>query len=191
MNKIKILSLLICFSSVYVSQAQNNIFSPKQDSVTEKELNEVVQEKLNEQKLSLETNFRSDIENLKMEQQNQINSILSKLEELQQQKIDNVSKPIPNNNLLPDIIISEDDSLNDKNEELKQILEKNDIGVDSFIVADELMKLNSEFGIEGLTFIGIIDDHKLYKNSMGEYIVKPLDFDYQDYMKKSKEAASN
>ena len=51
--------------------------------------------------------------------------------------------------------------------------------------------LNNEFGENGLVFVGIINNQKVYKNNDGNYIIKGLNFDFAKYRKDHKEENQN
>jgi hypothetical protein len=180
MKKIELgLLVFACISSAN-TLANDNLFKPKDSSVSGDELNLIVQEKLNEQQFKMENDFYRKIENfeqkIKNNQTEQLNNILVTLEELKKENEELKKKTSKSNVNIPAPVYSEDDV----NHELSYLLEDN-IDDDSFILTDDIIRLNNEFGEKSLTFVGIIDEHKIYKNKEGEYIVKGLDFDYSKF----------
>lgn len=182
MKKLKLLCLCLGVASSSTAYSETNLFAPKGDSVSKEDLNNVVQEKLEQQKSLLENNFRIEIDNISSAQSEQMNVILSKLEELQRNNEDIKSQQDMLNNrnsgFSNDNSIDNSYTIDQVEEELSVLVEE--VVLDTSILTEEdTERLNKEFGENSLTFIGVVDDKKMYKNSDGEYIIKSLDFEYE------------
>ncbi len=188
MKQVKILYAsiaLLCASSV---QAQTNLFAPKKDGVSEKEMNNVVAERLAAQKMTLENNFDRKLKDESKLQQDALADIFNQLQELKNENIklkedqDRIKEEavlaaenIQNSrNFIPEPTNSY--SVEEVNEELKYLIEDDD-PEKVLVLDDDIQRLNKEFGENGLIFRAILGDKKIYKNSSGEYIIKPLDFE--------------
>lgn len=195
MKKLNIACFIFGLFTVNAVYANNSLFSPKLDGIDKDQLNDIVKQKLDQQKIHLESDFSIKIEELKLDmerkQNEQIANILSSIEELKEER-NNYNQSNNNSNILyhNDNSVITDEEVN---AELEVLLHK-DENEDTFIIPDELIRLNEEFGEKGLSFVGIVDNHKVYKNSDNEYIIKNLDFDYQAFKEKEiadQNAASN
>lgn len=183
MNKFNFLCVCLGFISVN-AYAGNDLFQPKRDGVSEKELDLIVQKKLGEQKVELENQFQSQIDSLRQTMDNnqnqQIQDILTRLDSLQQEN-QSLKDQMGNNTLgANDTYIQPQPGYtkSELEEELGHILVEAPEEEDTFILTEDIIRLNKEFGESSLVFVGIIDNHKMYKNANGEYIVKGLDFEY-------------
>lgn len=196
MKNIKILYasvLFLCANSVY---AQSNLFAPKKDGISEEELNNIVEDRLLRQKQSMEQSFNDQIQRIDSQQGATLADILLKLEELKNENIvlreaqdqiatDAINRSNSSTVIQPTNSYSEEEV----NEELKYLIEEADPA--KILVLDEdILRLNKEFGESGLIFRGILDDKKIYKNSSGEFIIKPLDFDAPEDNRDYAETAS-
>lgn len=181
MKKLKLLCLCLGVASYSTAYSETNLFAPKGDSVSKEDLNNVVQEKLEQQKSLLENNFRIEIDNISSAQSEQMNVILSKLEELQKNNEDIKSQQDILNNINSGVANNSVDNsytIDQVEEELGMLVEE--VVLDTSILTEEdTERLNKEFGENSLTFIGVVDDKKMYKNSDGEYIIKSLEFEYE------------
>lgn len=185
MKKFNFLCICLGLTSIN-AYAGNDLFQPKNNGVSEKELGLIVQKKLGEQRIELENQFQGQIDsirqNMNTNQNQQIQDILTRLDSLQQEN--QLLKDQINNNSgsysvgANDTIVTPTYTKSELEEELGNILVEASVEEDTFILAEDIIRLNKEFGENSLTFVGIIDNHKMYKNSNGEYIVKGLDFEY-------------
>jgi len=181
MKKIELGLLILSCISASSAFAKDNIFAPKSSGVSNDDINIIVEERLNDQKFQIENDFLKKIndfqKNIKQEQNEQFNIILTSIEEL---KRENEELKRKGSRLKPssrgNVIYNQDDV----SEELSYLLEDS-IENDTFILTDDIIRLNKEYGEKSLAFVGIIDEHKIYKNNDGEYIVKGLDFDYSQF----------
>lgn len=184
MKKVELSLLIVACLGTSSAIAGNNLFEPKQAGVSNEDIDVIVQEKLDEQKFQMENEFLDKIDSfqkdIKQEQETQFNTILESLEKM---KAENAELNKRKSNRVNDRTILTSD---DVNEELSYLLEDN-VDEDSFILTDDIIRLNKEYGEAELSFVGIIDEHKIYKNKDGEYIVKGLDFDYSQF--RAEEAA--
>ncbi len=178
MKTLKLLCICLGVASSSTAYSETNLFAPRGDSVSKEDLNNVVQEKLEQQKSLLENNFRIEIDNISSAQNEQMNVILSKLEELQKNNEDIKSQQDMLNNRGSGLVGDNSYTIDQVEKELDILVE--DVILDTSILTDEdTERLNKEFGENSLTFIGVVDDKKMYKNSDGEYIIKSLDFEYE------------
>lgn len=192
MKKVKILAAFICAASINANAA-DNLFQPKKEGISEDELNMIVQNELHLQRESMTRDFENQIDGLRAEvqnsQQSQIDAIFQQIQALQEEnqelKNNQRNTPVQRYADTNDGMINGGTDESEANETLGMIFEE----PDSFILTDDIMRLNKEFGETSLTFVGIIDDHKMYKNSNGEYIIKGLDFEYDSSQQAIEETA--
>jgi hypothetical protein len=178
-------SILVLFTSN--AYAQTNLFAPKKDGVSEQELNKIVEKRLNDQRNELTNNFNQQIKQVESGQSATFNEILKRLDALQQEnaKLKESQELIKEEAIKAAEVRSRNSfikepsnsySVEEVNEELRHLVETED--PDKVLVMDEdIQRLNKEFGEEGLKFVAILGEQKIYKNSNGEYIVKHIDFE--------------
>lgn len=181
MKKINFLAFFVCVASMN-TYAEGNLFQPKKEGISEKELNTIVQNKLNEQESLMTSNFNSQISQLKNDitnnQQDQLNEIKAMLEVIKAEN-EELKKQQANMPKGRGVLTTESTKGYSQEDiaDLNAILDNSE--EDTMILADDIIRLNKEFGESNLSFVGIIDDHKMYKNADGEYIIKDLDFTYE------------
>ncbi len=193
MNKSSLTLVICAILGANFSMAQDNIFAPKESAVSQDEIKSIVQRNINEKQFQMENEFVLKIEELQEEQERKYQMIFEKLKEMEEkkaaEKISNAQRFTNKQNQSvgqSDGGVSYDESTVDT--ELAHLL--NDIEDDTFILTDDIILLNKEFGENSLSFVAIVDNHKLYKNQDGEYIVKGLDFDYAKFKKENEKKQS-
>lgn len=187
MKKIELGLLILTCLGASSSFSKDNIFAPKNSGISNSDINVIVEERLNDQKFEMENDFSKKIKdfkkNISEEQNNKFNNIFTSIEELKRENEDLKRKNKSR------IIYKDSDtySEDDVTKELSYLLDDSEsIEDDSFILTEDIIRLNEEYGEESLIFVAMIDEHKIYKNKDGEYIVKGMDFDYSDFKAKQK-----
>lgn len=179
MKKLKLLCLCVGVVSINQAYAETNLFAPKGNTVSKEDLNNIVNDKLDEQKNILESNFRNEINNISESQAAQLKIIMERLETMQNEnnKIKNEQINLNNNtNRFSGTSGDQSYTLGEMNDELSVLILSDP--ETSILTDQDTERLNKEFGESSLKFIGVVGDKKMYKNSNDEYIIKNLDFEY-------------
>tara|TARA_Y100001960_G_scaffold303515_1_gene355698 strand:+ start:30177 stop:30785 length:609 start_codon:yes stop_codon:yes gene_type:complete len=192
MKKLKILCLFVGVAAINQAYAETNLFAPKSDSVSKEDLNNVVQQKLEEQKNQMENQFRSELDTINTSQNAQLQTILEQLEALKKSneelksnqqnlsdKTERIANEIPAGSYSGFNEPNNSYSIGEVEEELNALIVEEENQETSILTKEDTERLNKEFGEASLVFIGVIDDKKMYRNPEGEYIIKGLDFEYE------------
>lgn len=188
MRKINLIAMSVYLASLN-AHAADNLFQPKSDGVSEEDMNIIVKNELYKQENMMNEKFDRQMmelrDSISISQSEQLNSIMARLDSMQaenevlKEQQESLKKSGGRGYRSPDSgvsVIGESYSSEEADEELNNIFVEAE--EDTMILTEDIIRLNKEFGENGLTFVAIVDENKIYKNSKGEYIIKGLDFEY-------------
>ena len=192
MKKLKILCFFMGITSINQAYAETNLFAPKGDSISKEDLNNVVQEKLEEQKNQMENQFRIELDTINTSQNAQLQAILEQIELLKNSneelknnqknlsdKTERMANEIPAGSYSGFNEPGNSYSIGEVEDELNALIIQEENQETSILTKEDTERLNKEFGETSLIFIGVIDENKMDRNPECEYISKGVDFKYE------------